>query len=167
MFNLFSKLSGLAWIQLALAAIAVAMILLNISLDVVLRVLFNAPLDSTIEIVSYYYMIPIAFLPIMTLELKNQHVATDLFYRNFSNRLKRVSVLVAGLLTVLLYGALTYFTFEQAVNSTMRGEVSMGSNYLPIWPVRWVLPFVFLTSGIAAVAQVIQQLGTEKAPNHG
>ena len=86
---------------------------------------------------------------------------------NFENRLKRVSVLVAGLLTVLLYGALTYFTFEQAVNSTMRGEVSMGSNYLPIWPVRWVLPFVFLTSGIAAVAQVIQQLGTEKAPNHG
>ncbi|MDA4847249.1 TRAP transporter small permease [Hoeflea poritis] len=140
----------LARLQLALAALAVLAILLTVSVDVLLRASVNAPIGATIEIVSFYYMIPLVFFPIMTLELKGGHIDTDLFYRLFPRRMKQLSIVVSVLLTALIYLVLAYFTFKQAVVSTDNGEVSMGISHLPIWPVRWVLPFVFATSAVAA-----------------
>jgi TRAP-type C4-dicarboxylate transport system permease small subunit len=146
----------LARVQLHLAGLAVLAILLNISVDVAMRAFFNASFSATTELVSYYYMIPVAFLPIMTLELKGGHIDTDLFYRLFPEPLKRVSRCISGIISVGIYGLLAYFTFVQAVSSTKSGEVAMGVNLLLIWPVRWVLPVVFALAAAAAFLVSVQ-----------
>lgn len=155
------RLAGsLARLQLAIAALAVFAILLTVSVDVLLRASVNAPIGATIEIVSFYYMIPLVFFPIMTLELTGGHIDTDLFYRLFPRRLKQISIIVSVLLTTVIYLVLAYFTFKQAVISTNNGEVSMGISHLPIWPVRWVLPFVFATSAVAAFLLCVKRFGS-------
>lgn len=57
----FEYAEKLAQLQLIVAALAVLALLLTISLDVILRATVNAPFSATIEIVSFYYMIPIVF----------------------------------------------------------------------------------------------------------
>lgn len=144
--------------QLTLAALAICAILLAISLDVALRTLFQAPLTGTMEVVSFYCMIPVVFLPVMLLELRGEHIETDLFYRLFPDALKRLSIVISALLSIGIYGLLTYITIEQAISSTSRGEVSMGVNLMPIWPVRWILPFAFATSALGALLLSIRNL---------
>jgi TRAP-type C4-dicarboxylate transport system permease small subunit len=148
----------LARLQLTVAAIAVLAILLTISVDVFLRAAFNAPFSSTIEIVSFYYMIPLVFFPIMTLELSGGHIDTDLFYRLFPRRMQQLSIAVSGMLTIGVYGLLTTVTFKQAIASTKSGEVAMGVNLLPIWPIRWVLPVVFASATLAAALLTIDRI---------
>lgn len=158
-----TRLAGVcARLQLTLAAAAVLALLLTVSLDVILRATANAPFSATIEVVSFYYMIPLVFLPIMTLELTRGHIDTDLFYLLFPRRLKQVAIAVSGLLTVGVYGLLAWVTFKQAIASTGRGEVSMGVNLLPIWPVRWVLPVVFASATIAAILVSLERIARRK-----
>ena len=54
--------------QLALAAVAICSILFAISLDLILR----TTLTRTMEVVSFYCMVPVAFLTIMLLELRGE-----------------------------------------------------------------------------------------------
>ena len=132
-------LDRFARLQLAIAACAVLAILLAISLDVVLRTTLNAPLTGTMEVVSFYCMIPVVFLPIMILEVRGEHIDTNLFYQFFPVAIKRLSVIVSGVLSLGIYGLLSYITFEQALSSTARSEVAMGVNLMPVWPVRWTI----------------------------
>ena len=55
-------------VQLALAAIAICSILFAISLDVILQ----TTLTRTMEVVSFYCMVPVAFLPVVLLELRGE-----------------------------------------------------------------------------------------------
>ncbi len=148
----------LAKLQLHLAGLAVLAILLNISLDVAARAFFNTSFSVTTELVSYYYMVPVVFLPLMTLEVKGEHINTDLFYRYFPEALKTMSRLVSGAISIGIYGLLANFTFKQAIIATKSGEVAMGVNLLPIWPVRWVLPVVFTLCAVIALLVALQSV---------
>ncbi len=148
--------------QLILAAIGVLAILLTISLDVFLRAVFNSPFSATIEIVSFYYMIPVVFFPMMYLEHTGTHIDTDLFYRLFPTDLQKLSDLVSGVITISIYGVITYLSFKQAITSTHSGEVAMGVNLLPIWPVRWVLPLVFASATLASTLLTIHRIQMRK-----
>jgi len=148
----------LAALQLTVAGLAVLGILITISLDVFLRTAFKAPFSSTIEIVSFYYMAPIAILPIGTLEVTDGHIRTDLFYRLFPSRLRALSDMVSGVLTVGIYGLLFWVSFKQAVTSTKAGELAMGVALLPVWPVRWIVPFAFGISAAIALLMIVVHL---------
>jgi TRAP-type C4-dicarboxylate transport system permease small subunit len=162
---MYRTVGRVANFQLTLAAIGVLAILLTISLDVFLRAAFNAPFSATIEIVSYYYMIPVVFFPMMYLEHTGTHIDTDLFYGLFPTGLQKFSDLVSGLITIGIYGLIGFVTFKQAITSTQSGEVAMGVNLLPIWPVRWILPIVFISAAFAATLLTIHRIlkGTDDA----
>ncbi|HEY9020501.1 MAG TPA: TRAP transporter small permease subunit [Paracoccaceae bacterium] len=149
---------ALASFQANLAGLAVLGILLTISLDVLMRSIFKAPFSATTEIVSYYWMVPAVFLPMMFLEISKGHIETDLFYQHFSVRLKKIARLIAGVLTIGIYGLLAWFTFEQALRATTRGEVAMGVNLLPIWPVRWIMPVVFTLATATALLVLVKRV---------
>jgi TRAP-type C4-dicarboxylate transport system permease small subunit len=158
MHRLTRYAQSLASFQANLAGLAVLGILLTISVDVLMRAIFRAPFSATTEIVSYYWMVPAVFLPMMFLEISNGHIETDLFYRHFSVRMKKLARLVSGLLSIGIYGMLAWFTLEQALRATARGEVAMGVNLLPIWPVRWVMPVVFALAAVTALLVLVKRI---------
>ena len=47
-----------------IAGIAIALMMLHVSLDVAFRYLLGAPLPGTLTIVTYYYMVIAAFVPL-------------------------------------------------------------------------------------------------------
>lgn len=158
MLTFYTILDRLAVLQLAMAGLAVLGILVTITVDIAMRALFNSAFSSTIEIVSYYYMAPIAILPIATLELKDRHIRTDLFYRLFPQTGRAVSDIIAGCLTVGIYSLLAWVSWKQALTSTTAGELAMGIAMLPIWPVRWIVPFAFAVSAVIALFLMIHPL---------
>ena len=154
----------LAALQLAVAGLAVLAILGTICVDVFLRAAFNESFSSTIEIVSFYYMVPLAFLPIATLEFMDGHIRTDLFHRLFPVSARTAADVLSAIMTTGIYGLLSWITFKQAIVSTRSSELAMGVALLPIWPVRWVLPFAFATSAaIAFLIIVLHLTGRERA----
>jgi TRAP-type C4-dicarboxylate transport system permease small subunit len=94
----------------------------------------------------------------MFLEISKGHIETDLFYQHFPTAMKRIARLIAGVLTIGIYGLLAWFTLEQALRATAQGEVAMGVNLLPIWPVRWVMPVVFALATATALLVLVKRV---------
>ena len=147
-------LETIASYQLTLAAIGVLGVLVAICVDVFCRAVFNAPISATLDIVSFWCMIPVAFFPMMFLETNREHIQTDLFYRMFPSGVRYIADIASNVLAIAIYAILAWLTYQQAVKSTEVHEVSMGVNLLPIWPVRWILPVAFSMAAIASLAKL-------------
>lgn len=155
-------LDKLATFQLMLAAFAVLGILLAIFIDVCSRAIFNAPIGMTLDIVSYWCMIPVTFFPLMYLEIRREHIETDLFYSRFSPRLRHLSDLISGILATAIYVGIAWLTFQQAITATQSQEVSMGVNLIPIWPARWILPLAFGSAAFASILVTVRIFSREE-----
>lgn len=115
--------------------------MVHIGADIVGRVVFNDPISGTIEIVSAYYMVGIAFLPLGYVAKTEGHIAVELFTRGLSRR--RLGQLeLATTLVFLIYAlAFTWMTGQAAIDQTVKGEVwESAQGFTTVWPSRWMLP---------------------------
>jgi TRAP-type C4-dicarboxylate transport system permease small subunit len=132
----------LFWIGLA----AGVLMMLHVSADVAGRNLFNRPIEGTTETVAAYYMVLAAYLPWAWLARSDRHIVAGFFKRIGSPRFDFWVEIAVKCLTILYLSAFVYQTFLQALRQTRAGEVWLaGTQYLPVWPSRWVLP---LASGL-------------------
>ena len=63
----------LTWVGM----LAVILMMLQITIDVAGKYLFNAPIPATISMVSNYYMVVVAFIPIAYVETRNEHITVE------------------------------------------------------------------------------------------
>lgn len=132
-----------------LASLLVLLMMLHVSLDVVLKYVFNHPVPATVEMVSYYYMIAAVFLPVAWSEKVGAGITVDLFLLRAPRWLRLGAAGLALVLTAAAYLLLTANTLEKAVQAFHEREVVMGPLMLPIWPSRFILPLSFgIASGI-------------------
>jgi len=148
----------IASIALAVSSISILAALIVVTLDVTFRYIFQTPISGAMEIISFYCMIPIIFLPLLKLELEDGHIVTDLFFGKFTFRVQSILWLIRCLIGIIIFGFLAWFTFEQAVRSTSRGEIAMGISQLPIWPARWILPISFFLAALGAALSMINHI---------
>lgn len=148
MEKLVQAASQVARILALIGAIAVVVMMLHICLDVLLRNLFRVSFSVTNAMVARYYMVPLAFLPLGFLELKNEMVSVELIDGFMPGWMTRLSdTLVAGVATVI-YAALTYATFGSMVKNWSRGTmIELGEVPFHTYP-----SYVFPTLGFALAA---------------
>jgi len=117
------------------------LMMLHIVADVTGRVLFNHPLESTIEIVSGYYMVAVAFLPLGYIAATEGHIIVELFTRGLS---RRGQLRLDGVVNIVTFAYMTMFAWQtgaEAVAATRLGEVwETSTGFVAIWPSRWMLP---------------------------
>ena len=70
-------LSTCATCTSVLAGAAVALMMVQVTLDVAMRHLFGSPLPGTLTIVSYYYMVIAAFVPLALAEQRDAHISVE------------------------------------------------------------------------------------------
>jgi TRAP-type C4-dicarboxylate transport system permease small subunit len=148
----------LASVQMDIAAISVGLILLQVTLDLLLRNFFGTSIGSSPDIVAYYYMPALAFLPLLSLEYLDEHIATDVFFSRFPPRVQTALLTAGSVLILLLYIALLWFSVLSALAATANREVVVGADLLPVWPVRWLLPIAFLTAALGALLTMLRRL---------
>lgn len=123
------------------AMLAGALMMLQVTADVIGRAVFNHPIAGTTEFVSGYYMIAVAFLPWTWVAATDGHIRVELFTRNLSARKTDWLDAFVTLLTAAYVSIFTWQTFVRALQATHAGEAWEAPNGLMIvWPSRWTLP---------------------------
>lgn len=123
------------------AGIAIALMMFHVSIDVLLRYTIGKGLPGTLTIVSYYYMVIVAFMPLAYAELKQSHiqmeVLTELLPARSQFRLQGWLLVPTALVT----GVLTWRGSEEAMTQYAIGAVQIqGSTSILVWPSYFILP---------------------------
>jgi TRAP-type C4-dicarboxylate transport system permease small subunit len=127
-----------------LGGLAIALMMLHVSLDVLLRYVFNAPLPGTITIVAYYYMIIAAFLPLAFAEQKNAHISVEVFTDLLPDRGQYHLAAWILPLSAAIFGGMAWRTWGEAVSKhNITASVVQGNTSIPVWPTYYVLPIGF------------------------
>ena len=133
-------------------AIGVVAMLVHITAYVVLRQFSHAPVPATVEIVSYYYMILITFLPIAWAERRGEMISIEIFAPLMTGRVGRINEIFVALVTSGVYAVLTYTTWLVAMREfSARSFVISLSVAIPVWPSYFVLPIGFALAAVVTL----------------
>ena len=114
-----------------LGGLAMLMMMLQICMDAGMRTIAHSSVPGTLEIVSFYYMVAVVFLPLAYID---------------------------GLVYTFAGLAMAYFTmaaFNTAVAMTNLGEFVLGVILVFTWPARW---FVVAGTGLMSIVYVFSAI---------
>jgi TRAP-type C4-dicarboxylate transport system permease small subunit len=141
--NIARVIHGASVAAAVLAGLCLVLMMAQMTLDVVLKFAFNAPIQGTLEIVSIYYMVAVVFLPLAIVELRHEHICVDLLVQFLPRRARNFSYVMTALVSAAFFTILGYQTLLDAIAATQRGDILMGGALILTWPSRWALPVGF------------------------
>lgn len=151
------KIATLASMAAAsIGGVCLVLMMLQMVLDVILKFFLNAPIEGSLEVVSYYYMVAVVFLPFGLVELKHEHINVDMFVSWMPMGWKNAIYILAGVMALVFLSMLTYQTTIDALHATSINEVVMGTRLVPIWLAKWALPVGFFVMMLAVGANILQ-----------
>lgn len=124
-----------------LGMIAVVLMMLQITIDVAGKFLLNEPIPATISLVSNYYMVIVAFVPLALVETRNGHITVEVLTEFFPVRSQYHLYSWTYLLSAFIFGALTYRSLSEAGKAHDSGSfiVEQGVKIIT-WPSYYLLP---------------------------
>ena len=140
------------------AGIAIGLMAINVVLDVFTTYVFTKPIPGTLEVVAYYYMIAVVFLPIAGVERVNGAVSVELFYTMASPSIRRFMRISAILISLLFFGMLCYRTWLDALESLAKLEHVEGIWDVVVWPGRFFLPFSFAATCLVLISRFFYEV---------
>ncbi|GHF67369.1 TRAP transporter small permease [Seohaeicola zhoushanensis] len=134
------------------AGLALVLMMTHIAIDVVAKYIFQVPMPGTITVVSNYYMILVAFLPLAFAERRNGQISVEVVTAALPMRTQR-GLNVAGMVFCLLvFSALAWQGWIEAGRAQQVGSFEIEQNTkLLTWPARYLLP---LGCGLIALTLV-------------
>lgn len=144
---------------MVLAALAILGMMLQVVVDVALRNIWHSTLPGTEEVVSAYYMIACAFLPLAWVQRERGHVVIELFTSWMPKRATSLLDGVVGLAVACGLLIFTHATFGKALAMTEDGEIMIGTIDVTVWPSRWMLPVSLGAMALCLIIQSIQEFG--------
>ncbi|MBV0911067.1 TRAP transporter small permease [Anianabacter salinae] len=138
---LMSFIDKATFVLAIIAALAVVMMMVQVSLDVLLDLLFNTPVPGTLTLVSSYYMPLITFLPLAFVERNENHIAVEVVTQFFAPRGQKHLFGWTFLFCCIVCGMLTHATWIEAVDKFHIGSFSIERGVKIVnWPVRFSAP---------------------------
>ncbi|MDF1730639.1 MAG: TRAP transporter small permease [Minwuia sp.] len=124
-----------------IGSIAVGLMMVHITVDVVGKFVFFSPVPATITMVSNYYMVVVAFLPLALAERRNSHISVEVLTELFPSRMQYHINGLTYLLSGIVFGLLAWRGFNDAYNKQDMGSFIMEqSTKVLIWPGHYLLP---------------------------
>lgn len=121
-----------------LGSVGVVLLVLNIVVDVVGRLVFNAPFPGTIEYTTYWWMPTLALLAFAFTEKRQEHIKVTILLDALPLRMRQIVEGAFGLIATLLIAALAYYSWEDAIKGYNFQEVTASSPPVAVWPFRFV-----------------------------
>ncbi len=146
-------------VLLWIAGVAITLMMLHVAADIIGKTIFNRPVTATLEIVAWYYMVATVFLPVAYIQVRKNHLMVELFTQRMSPRaLAKLEGLIS-ILGAIYVGILFWLTLEQAITSTIDGELQDVTYFdLPVWPSRWCLPLAVGAMTTVMILQAVRDL---------
>lgn len=140
-----------------IGAVGLLALLVHVSAEVLARNVLGRPIPATNQVVSHYYMVLIAFLPLAWVERQGAMISVELTEGFLSPRMKRASDVLVALIAVVIYAALAWVTWGDAVKAWRVGSfVDVLGRRLPIWPTYFLPPAGFLLAGLVMALKALR-----------
>lgn len=144
--------------MVGVAACAAGVMMLHITADVFSRYFLNAPFESTIQVVSAYYMVIISLAPLAYVAHHGGHIFVELFTQKLPPLAVNLLDAVMGLIVFAYLFMLTWQTGIEAVQRSVEGEVwEIASGYMAVWPSRWLVPIGCGVMGVHVLLRSVRQ----------
>lgn len=145
-----------------IGALAIVAMMLHVIVDVILRNVSNTPIPATYEIVTKYYMIALAFVPLAFVEGRGGMVQVEVIDPFLSARLRDALERLVAALSAAVYGTLAWVTLLDAVDAFSTGAFVMAQTYrLPVWPGFFLPPLGFALATVAVFIRIFQTKNME------
>jgi TRAP-type C4-dicarboxylate transport system permease small subunit len=140
---------------LIVAAVGLIAMMLHISADILMSLIFNAPIATTSAIVTSYYMIAVAFLPILAAEYRGNQISVSLLTDLLSQHARYALGTLVMAVTAAAYILLTMQSWQQATEKLAIGAfVVEQTSRIPVWPAFFMLPLAFGAMALLLVLKV-------------
>ena len=147
------------------AAIGVLAMMIHVCADILSRVLTGASLPATVEMVAYYYMLLVAFLPLAWVERSGGMISVELLDFMLSPRMRRVSDLLIAALGVVIYAVMAYASWLTAVRNYETGTFVVALQPKIItWPGYFLPPAGFALAAIIVTVRLLQIITGNEEP---
>lgn len=150
------RLTNLAAVGLALlGTLGILLMVVHITLDVVLRSTLSISIPATLELVTRYYLITLALLPLGWVEWRRSMISVEALEGMMGPRLIRISDVLVSLLSAGIYAILAVATWGKAVEQYQIGAYVMSLNVpMPVWPTYFVLPVAFALAALVCLVRL-------------
>lgn len=140
-------------------SLGVLALLIHVVADVVMRNLFDQPIPATNEIVSRYYMVLIAFLPLAWVERQRAMISVEVIDGLMSRGMRRFSDILVTLLATVIYGAIAWVTWADAVKNWRIGSFVDVLGYpVPVWPTYFLPPAGFVLAAAVTLLRTVRAM---------
>lgn len=126
--------------SLLIALLAVAIIMVVVSLDAVLRYAFNAPLQWASELVRYYLMVVGIYFAVSATFTHGDHVNITLLRGYIPQRLRAWLDVIWCLMAAAVFAVIAYGTWGNVTHAYARTEFIPGYVIWPSWLSHLAIP---------------------------
>lgn len=132
-----------------LGTLGIAAIVLHVTLDIVLRSTLSVSMPATLQMVTRYYMVLLALMPLGWVEWKHRMISVEIAADMIPARLQPWIDGFVTLFCLLIYLVFMWATWGKAVDQFNTGSYVMAlDRRLPVWPTYFVLPLAFFLASL-------------------
>lgn len=139
----------------------IVVIMLLTVVNVFLRRFAGWSIIGTVEIIGYYLMVAVAFLPLAHgLVTAGGHIKVELLLSRLSPRKRAISEVIGLLFSLGIYACISYNGVLGAYQAWEVGDIVPTVN-LPSWPARALIPFAGFVFCLQLIIMAMQKLSRE------
>ena len=135
--------------------VIVALALLT-GIDVLGRYAFNSPLPGAFELTEAFMALAVAFGIVVT-TAKDEHINVDALFVKLRASAQRVLLLLASIIGVLVFGAMSWKGMVSGMDAVKSGETTLLLK-VPVSPFKFVLAAGFLFSVFFLIDRIVRLL---------
>jgi len=145
----------LAWVGM----VAMLLMAFHVGINISYRWATGRDIEMTLEIVTYYYMVALVYLPMAFIDRAGGHITADLFSQFLPPRVVRYVDVFFRVLLAAFFAVLAWITLRDAIERTIDGEAVMSAfGPFDVWASRWSVPIGFGLACIYTVVLALKQL---------
>lgn len=140
--KILKALDAVHRLLVAVGAVAVVVMMLNIVANALMRSLANAPLTSTNEYVTYWYMPLVALLGFVVAQRHRAHTEASVLFDRLPPANRRELRIAGLLITAVVCAGFAYYGWLEAAHSFRIG-LTGGVTGVTIWPMVFLVPITY------------------------
>lgn len=138
-------LSKLEDALLLLAAAALVLMLLHVTLEVLLRLAGIVSQLQTITFVSAWYMVAVVFCALPFANREEGHISVDILTSKLPSGFRGAMQRVFNGMIALCLGFIAWLSLREAWEKSLDGEIwETSTGYFLVWPGRWLVALAFV-----------------------
>ncbi|MCC7286562.1 MAG: TRAP transporter small permease [Burkholderiaceae bacterium] len=148
-----------------IGAVCTLAMLALICADVFARTLLRSPLPGINEVVSYWLMVGLVFLPLGVVSGNRLHIEVEMVSDMLPSRGRAILFHTGRALSAALLALLVWAAVEPAVSATRIRESTDATVFeLPLWPVRWAVLAACAVAMLVELRLMLRPAPAEAAP---